>query len=106
MNDRLYRSRDDRMIAVVAGGLAGRPTREQWRAERRAPRAARERGPGSASVVIGAVLILTGAWFLLRELVPALEPSRSWPVALVGLGIVLLLVALGRRSNGPGGAPR
>jgi phage shock protein C len=78
------------------------------RSERRARRAGRraERAPGSAGLVVGGVLILTGVWFLVREFVPELEPSRFWPVALVGLGVVLLLVALSRRSGGTGGDGR
>jgi phage shock protein C len=181
MNDRLYRSRDDRVIAGVAGGLAERlnadpslvrviwallilptgfiallvyivmamvvpeeddlygfmpppstfspppPTdasgtvsggavppgtpaggtwpvsRDQWRAQQRAERAAHRtrHGPGSGGVILGTILILVGVWYLLREYVPAFEPDRFWPFALVGLGVVLLVIALGRRSGAP-----
>jgi phage shock protein C len=178
MNDRLYRSLDDRIIAGVAGGLAdywgtdpswirviwvvlaiitgglglvvyivmaivvpqedhlmtaaapppieGTPadpsapgaapiagatpvaaapmTRADWRAERRAARQARRaaRGPGSFGIVLGAALVLIGIWYLLKEYVPGFDADRLWPFALVGLGVVLLIAAIGRRPGAPG----
>lgn len=75
------------------------------RDRRRAARAARHdgRSPGSASLVVGGGLIVLGTWFLLREYVPALDASRFWPVAVVGLGILLVIMAIGRRSDGEDG---
>jgi hypothetical protein len=74
----------------------------QWRAERRAARAAQraERGPGQASLVLGVILILLGGWFLLEQYVPAFDPERVWPFALLVLGVVLLAFAFG---GWPGG---
>jgi len=79
-------------------------SRDQWRAQRRADREARRgtRRSGSASFVTGAILILLGVWFLVREYLPALEPGRFWPIALVGLGIILVVAAATRRSDGTG----
>ena len=170
MTDRLYRSRDDRMIAGVAGGVAemldvdpsivriawallafaggigflvyivmwivvperpeGMPVHRPstdvdtpaasepvpqggWRAPdgstvplaaspptagqtRRDP-ADRARG----GFVLGLLLILVGAAFLIRELIPTLDLSLWWPIAAIALGILLVILALlpSRRSS-------
>lgn len=74
--------------------------RAQRRAERRAARA--ERG-GQGALVIGVLLVLVGAWFLIRRYVPALDGDLLWPIVLIILGGVLLVGALGRgrRDDGP-----
>jgi len=54
--------------------------------------------------VVGGVLILTGVWLLIREFAPELEPTRFWPVAIVGLGLVLLVASLASRSRAGGGS--
>ena len=81
-------------------------TRAEWRSQRRADRAARreDRAPRSGGLIVGVGLILVGAYFLLREYVPAFDPDRFWPIALVALGVLLLVVSLGRRP-GAGGTP-
>ncbi|MBI2776255.1 MAG: hypothetical protein HYX57_03155 [Chloroflexi bacterium] len=70
------------------------------RAERRAARA--ERG-GQGALVIGLLLVLVGAWFLIRRYVPARDGDLLWPIVLIILGAVLLVGALGRgrRDDGP-----
>ena len=133
MAGRLYRSRRDRMIAGVAGGLA-----EMWGADpslvriiwallviltggaallvyivmaivvpdedtvygpagvpvadRRA--GAPRTGGMSPAVLIGAFLIVLGGFFLLREIFPRIDFDWIWPLALVGLGVVLIVVAM------------
>jgi phage shock protein C len=79
-------------------------TRAEWRAQRRSEHAARrqERGPGSGAVVLGVALVVIGAYFLLREYVPAFDPDRFWPIALIALGVLLLIVAMGRRPGSGG----
>ncbi len=157
MDDRLYRSRDDRMLAGVAGGLAehwdvdpslvriawvflaiftgglalvvyivmaivvpeqdpggspvGRATaraarheaRAARRANRRARRAAGERPIGGA-LVFGGLLIIVGATFLVREWWPQIDFDWLWPIALIVLGVVVLVAAMGRRDR-PGEPP-
>ena len=162
MNDRLFRSRTDRVLSGVAGGLAelwnldpalvrviwallvpltgglallayivlaivvpegpvampgGSPPATGDAAasaespggtgEGTAPTASavsaappRARG-GSPGMVLGAILILIGAYLLVREYIPDFDPDRFWPLILVALGVVLLVAAAGgsRRSG-------
>ena len=144
MTDRLYRSRDDRMLAGVAGGLAEMlhtdPSlvRIVWAvlivltgglaflvyivmaivvpdedtvygpagvpvADRRA--GAPRTGGMSPAVLIGGFLIVLGGFFLLREIFPRIDFDWIWPLALVGLGVVLIVVAMGRGQRRDGTSP-
>ena len=142
MSTRLYRSRRDRMLAGVAGGLAeiwgadpalvriiwallailtggaallvyivmaivvpdesavygaaGAPVGEQ---AARPPRT----GGLAPTVLIGGFLIVLGGFFLIREIFPHLDFDWIWPLALVGLGAVLVVTAMsrGNRNDGP-----
>lgn len=148
MDDRLYRSRDDRMLAGVAGGLAelwdadpslvriiwallafftggiflvvyivmaivvpeGEPgtgaagTRrsltDEERAARHAAREARraERGDSDFPIALvgGLILVGLGSFFLIREFLPEIDFDWVWPLALIGIGVVLLVTTLGR----------
>jgi phage shock protein C len=150
MNEHLYRSRDDRMLAGVAGGLAeiwdadpslirivwamlvvltgglallvyiimaivvpeqdaltpaGSPERrDARRTARAARRAAGTEHGNSAGIVIGALLILIGLAFSVRTWLPALDFDYFWPLALVGLGVVVLVVGWRRDSQDGGSA--
>ncbi len=137
MNGRLYRSRDDRMIAGVCAGLAERldidPTIVRvvwallvlptglvalaayvvmWLVVPVAPAGAgpmrtvsrrRVGGVDTAPLVVGGALIAIGAWFLVRDLFPVLDPGRYWPVALVILGVGLVAWAYLRSRDDPRG---
>ena len=159
MDDRLYRSRDERMIAGVAGGLAERldldpslvriiwavlvlptgflallvyvvmaivvpeeppaeaplaeapaaagesareaPTAPAWpdarvqrRAEREARRAARRADGGKGAVILGGILVVVGALFLVRQFLPDFDFDLLWPVALIVLGVALVVVSV------------
>jgi len=50
---------------------------------------------GNSGVLLGAVLILIGIWFLADQYL-GIDWSRIWPIAIIGLGVLLLLVALRR----------
>jgi len=52
-------------------------------------------------LVAGLVLIVIGAFFLVRELVPSIDLGLWWPTIAIGLGVVLVVVALmpSRRSD-------
>src|SRR3970282_1587383 len=162
MDDRLYRSRDERMVAGVAGGLAERldldpslvriiwavlvlptgflallvyvvmaivvpeeppaeaplaeapaaagesareaptaPARPDARVQRRAARqrrgwrearrAARGADGGKGAVILGGILVVVGALFLVRQLLPDVDFDLLWPVALIVLGVALVL---------------
>lgn len=157
--DRLYRSRDDRMLAGVAGGLAEMldidPSlvRIVWAVlvvltgglallvylvmaivvpeqpsgvvadgprvdgsgnapaagvtspvsapspapSRRSDRSDATRG----GFVAGLILIVVGGFFLARQVLPSFDFGLWWPVVAIGLGVVLVILALvpSRRSD-------
>src|SRR5689334_108791 len=142
MRERLYRSRNDRMLFGVAGGMAdwldidpaivrlvwallilaggvglllcivaaivipeapiGAATAGTVGAgadpaglASTGPRPMR-RGSGNAAMVFGLILVVLGAWFLLRRFMPALDMSWVMPGALIVIGLVLIVGALGR----------
>lgn len=183
MDDRLYRSQDDRAIAGVAGGLAehwgadpslvrilwallaiftggiallvyvimaivvpeedevfpnGRPAmpvgpvapdgatgspegatapmatrpitryeaRRARRAARRASRQGRDGRDGRVGVAVGGIfLIVLGSWFLLREWLPGIDLDWVWPAILIGIGVLIVVMSLGRRPEEPGKTP-
>lgn len=57
------------------------------------------RGGSGGAVIFGLILIGAGVWFLVDQYVPAIDSDLLWPVALVGVGVVLLVVALRRPSS-------
>jgi phage shock protein PspC (stress-responsive transcriptional regulator) len=73
--------------------------REARRAARRARRAAGE--PGRGGLIFGIILIVIGAAFLVREVVPWFDWRLWWPIGLIALGGLLLALALlpGRNSD-------
>ena len=76
--------------AGVAGPAAsgGGPAADGWNTPRPS-------GDGRrAGVIIGAILILLGGAFLAREFLPAVDFSLVWPVASIGFGILLLILAV------------
>lgn len=64
-------------------------------------RARARRGGAGGGLVFGAILILIGAWFLVREYVPDLDLDLVWPVAVIVLGGLLVLTSMrsGNRSS-------
>jgi hypothetical protein len=48
---------------------------------------------GRGALIGGIVLILIGAFFLVRELVPGLSWSDIWPWASIALGVVLIVLS-------------
>jgi phage shock protein C len=74
-----------------------RSARQEARAARRAARRERRGGPGGAGVLIGALLVVAGVYFLVREYVPDIDLNWLWPAALIALGVVVLIAAF-RRS--------
>jgi len=62
------------------------------------PPAARADGGPSGRVILGAILILIGAWFLADEFLPGLNWDIVWPIGLVVIGVLILATALRRRT--------
>jgi phage shock protein PspC (stress-responsive transcriptional regulator) len=79
-----------------------RSARREARAARRAARRDHRGGPGNVGVLIGALLVIAGIYFLVREYVPDIDLNWLWPAALIALGVVLLLAAF-RRPPGDEG---
>jgi phage shock protein PspC (stress-responsive transcriptional regulator) len=76
------------------------PSRADARAARRAARRARrQRGDSSAPAIIGLFFVLIGGFFLARQWLPELDWDWFWPVMLIALGVLLLVLALGRRDD-------
>ena len=71
------------------GALPARP--------RRTDRSDATRG----GLVAGLILIVVGGFFLLRQLLPSIDLGLWWPIVAIGLGLVLVVVALlpSRRSD-------
>jgi phage shock protein PspC (stress-responsive transcriptional regulator) len=68
------------------------------------PTARRHRDPADrarAGLVIGVLLIILGGLFLIRQFVPAFDFGLWWPIAAIGLGVLLIVIAVtpSRRSG-------
>ena len=83
-------------------------SRDEARASRRDAREARRAARGErgihGSAILGIILVGVGIWFLAREWLPQLDFDWFWPLILVGIGVVLLVSALSRGPDDPGGA--
>jgi len=45
-------------------------------------------------LIAGLVLILIGSFFLVRQFVPSIDLGLWWPVVAIGLGVLLIVLAL------------
>lgn len=97
--------------AAAGGAPSATPTGQGWAAPGADPRAARRearlarrasRGdsnfPGAA--VAGGILIVLGGFFLAREFLPSIDFDFIWPIALIGVGAVLVVSAMRRGDSG------
>ena len=92
--------------APAATATYSEPTRREARvAARAARREARRRGVSAAPAVIGVFLVMLGGFFLLREWLPQLDFDWFWPLMLIAVGVLLLVLAIGRRPTDPGATP-
>ncbi len=65
------------------------------------PYAARPHRGGEGRLILGAILIVLGVWFLVRTYIPQIAWDRLWPILLVVAGVALLVAALRRRDRTP-----
>lgn len=119
---RIYRSRTDRMIGGVAGGMASYlgidPILSRliwvallfsgvgfllyivaWIIIPEAPEGVQLATPPAASsqtlrLIVGGALVVLGAVFLLREVIPWLDEGVVWAAILVVVGLGILLKAV------------
>lgn len=54
------------------------------------------RSDSNGALVIGLILIVAGVFFLARQFIPAFNWSLVWPLIVIGAGLLLILLALGR----------
>jgi phage shock protein C len=78
-----WRAPDGSTVPIAAAPTTGR------RHRRRDP-ADRARG----GVIVGLLFILIGGVFLIRQFVPAFDFGLWWPTVAIGVGILLVIVAL------------
>ena len=81
----------------AASRAGARPT-HPCGAPRRSRPYERRRGSGNAGLVFGVILILLGAWFLLRRYI-AIDSDLVWPIVVIGLGAVLIVAAMRRGTE-------
>jgi phage shock protein C len=79
--------------------------RDQRHAARAARRAERGYDGRTGSIVIGAILVLVGLAFLVRQYLPAFDFDYVWPLVLVALGVVVLVSAFRANDRRNGGGP-
>ena len=88
--------------APGGGGDPAAATGDQTRWEARRARRAARRGNGSPGMIFGLILVLAGAWFLVDRYVPSLDMGWFMPAALVVVGLVLVVGAIGRAGRTEG----
>jgi hypothetical protein len=86
------------------GGTDASPTTAEtttWSAASQPPTAPgpATRRDGSAGLIVGLLLILGGAFLLFQQFVPSFDLDQFWPVAVIGIGAVLLLLSLRPRRD-------
>jgi phage shock protein C len=93
--------------AVPSGGApapTGVPAGQTWADARTARRAARRahraESDGRGVVIFGAILIVVGAWFLIRRYVTWLDGDLLGPIVLIVIGALLLAGAMTRGGRG------
>jgi phage shock protein PspC (stress-responsive transcriptional regulator) len=85
-----------------AAGAAGASTAP---AMSPSPSRARASGPSAdgrtGALVAGAILVLVGGYFLVRQYLPSIDLSLNWQFVAVGLGVILIVASLrpGGRSG-------
>ncbi|HLX36020.1 MAG TPA: PspC domain-containing protein [Candidatus Limnocylindrales bacterium] len=76
---------------AAAAGAGTTPAPNTWTAGQRVHR------EGGGAIVFGACLVIVGAWFLVRNYIPAFDDRFVLPSVLVVIGIFLIAGAMRRR---------
>ncbi len=100
--------------AYAAAASAPAYPQSSWASDRQARRDARRAArvaghtthDGRGAMIFGAILVLLGAWFLIRRYVPALDGDYLGPLVLIAIGVIVLAGALGRSSDDTPRPPR
>jgi phage shock protein C len=90
-----------------AGTAAASAPQTRWDArqarwEARQARRAARRQNGNPGIIFGLILVILGGWFLLDRYIPALDLSWFMPAALIVIGLVLVVGAMGRSGQSQG----
>lgn len=101
-------------VTGAAAPLTGGYQPGGWMSEREARRAGRHAArqqrrserDGKAGLVFGAILVIIGAWFLIRRYIPALDGDFVGPIALIAIGAIVLVAALNRNHDEGSAKPR
>ena len=88
----------DEETTTTPGAPAGPPPAGQYApwAHRQRPR---NRGDATTPIVIGLILIGAGAFFLVRQFIPAFNVSLLWPLVAIAAGVLLIVAAFMRRGS-------
>ncbi len=57
-------------------------------------------GRSKSAIVVGAVLIALGVFFLVTRFVPGVVATFSWPIIIIAVGVVFLVIALAAWTPG------
>jgi uncharacterized membrane protein HdeD (DUF308 family) len=63
------------------------------------PAARAHRSDMTGPVVFGLILIVVGAFFLVRQFVPQIDLEQIWPTAAIVAGVVLVVAAFVRPGD-------
>lgn len=78
------------------------PKATDWREPAWFPPRDTDRGPSVAALVVGLVLVAVGLYFFLDRTLgvalPRIQWSTVWPVILIGIGAIVLVRSVSRRS--------
>jgi phage shock protein C len=84
--------------AADTGSAGGTTAASNARATSTRLSSARPSGSSSdgrtGALVAGAILVLVGGYFLVRNYLPSIDLGATWPYIAVGLGLVLIVASL------------
>jgi len=82
------------------GGVPPAPPSAPYQADYRYGRR-RHRGDAAGAIVIGSILIIVGAFLLVRQFIPQLDFGLLWPLIIIIGGVLLIYAAYTRPRRQP-----